>query len=477
MTSKGGIRRPCGRVIGGGARLALAGLAMLGAMAAGGTVRAGDGGRQDAGFYASARGGFNWATDQRWLGQRNGFLARDDKKSGWAAGGAFGYDFVPFRIELEYLHRDNGLSSLNVRNDGGLGLAGTGPRALARGSTKATGVMTNGIVELNRDGTLRPWFGLGLGFVEVDGSAFLAAGGRRILAGDDIVVGAQALAGLALRLGRRLSAEVGYRYLVTDKAQLGLGERHLQRQRYKSHGLLFGLTWRFGGAGTKAKKAAATTPAPAPEPAPAAPAPVNHPPQAFDDHVVAIAGQAVEIRPLANDRDPDRSALDLVSVTDPAHGALQRTGGRLVYRSAPDFRGTERLTYRVSDGHGGEDAATIVIEVTAPEVGPYLVFFDFDSAKVRTDALPILDKAAADFRKYGFARIELVGHADRAGPDWYNDRLSLRRAESVKKAMIARGVPADAIVTQGRGEREPLVPTGDGVREPQNRRVEIGLHD
>lgn len=464
-----GWRRITGSLLGG---LLIVGAAMIGSAAsAGGTTQ------DEPGFYGAARGGFNWATGQRWLGQRNGFAARDDKESGWAAGAAIGYDFVPFRIELEYLHRSNDISSLNVLNSGGLagdlGLSSpTGPAAIVRSKTKATSVMANGLVELNRKGALRPYFGLGLGFVDVDGDAFLAAG-RRILGGDDVVVGGQAIAGVALRLSRHVSADVGYRYLVTDKAQLGLGTQHLQRQRYKSHGLLFGLTWRFGGA--------KTTPAPSPQPvatpAGAPSAPVNHPPQALDDHFQAVAGEETEIQPLANDRDPDHSALELVSVSAPAHGTVRQVGGRLIYRSPPDFRGSERLAYRISDGHGGEDGATITIDVTAPEVGPYLVFFDFDSARIREDALPILDKAAADFRKYGFARIELVGHADRAGPDWYNDRLSLRRAEAVKSAMVTRGVPAQAIVTEGRGEHEPLVPTEDGVREPQNRRVEIGLHD
>jgi outer membrane protein OmpA-like peptidoglycan-associated protein len=51
--------------------------------------------------------------------------------------------------------------------------------------------------------------------------------------------------------------------------------------------------------------------------------------------------------------------------------------------------------------------------------------------------------------------------------------LSLRRANAVKDSLVREGVPASAITVIGRGESNPLVPTGDGVREPQNRRVEI----
>ncbi|RMF17609.1 MAG: hypothetical protein D6757_00940, partial [Alphaproteobacteria bacterium] len=193
-----GCRRITGTLLGG--------LLLVGAVTAGGAASAGGTTQDEPGFYGAARGGFNWATSQRWLGQRNGFIARDDKESGWAAGAAIGYDFVPFRIELEYLHRSNDISSLNVLNSGGLagdlGLSSpSGPAAIVRSKTKATSVMANGLVELNRKGALRPYFGFGLGFVDVDGDAFLA-GGRRILGGDDVVVGGQAIAGVALRLSR-----------------------------------------------------------------------------------------------------------------------------------------------------------------------------------------------------------------------------------------------------------------------------------
>ena len=66
-----------------------------------------------------------------------------------------------------------------------------------------------------------------------------------------------------------------------------------------------------------------------------------------------------------------------------------------------------------------------------------------------------------------------TGHTDKSGPDDYNMALSLRRANTVKNALVSEGVPATAIAVVGRGETQPLVQTADGVREPQNRRVEI----
>jgi len=69
----------------------------------------------------------------------------------------------------------------------------------------------------------------------------------------------------------------------------------------------------------------------------------------------------------------------------------------------------------------------------------------------------------------------VAGHADRSGPDAYNLALSQRRGEAVAADLVARGVSRSAITVQVFGESRPLVATADGVRGPQNRRVEIIL--
>ena len=78
-------------------------------------------------------------------------------------------------------------------------------------------------------------------------------------------------------------------------------------------------------------------------------------------------------------------------------------------------------------------------------------------------------------RRRARVHISATGHADRAGSEDYNMALSLRRADSVREALIAGGVSADAITVAGRGESEPAVPTADGVKEQANRRVVIVL--
>jgi OmpA-OmpF porin, OOP family len=69
----------------------------------------------------------------------------------------------------------------------------------------------------------------------------------------------------------------------------------------------------------------------------------------------------------------------------------------------------------------------------------------------------------------------LIGHTDRAGPIEGNDSLSLQRAERMRNDLVQQGFPAERIRAAGRGEREPLVPTADGIEEPRNRRVEIDV--
>jgi outer membrane protein OmpA-like peptidoglycan-associated protein len=110
-----------------------------------------------------------------------------------------------------------------------------------------------------------------------------------------------------------------------------------------------------------------------------------------------------------------------------------------------------------------------------PQATSFMVFFDWDRSNLSQQALATIGQAAQAFKTKGSARITATGHTDTSGPENYNMALSLRRANAVKDALVRNGVPATAIAVVGRGEQGLLVPTPDGVREPQNRRVEIVL--
>jgi iron complex outermembrane receptor protein len=112
---------------------------------------------------------------------------------------------------------------------------------------------------------------------------------------------------------------------------------------------------------------------------------------------------------------------------------------------------------------------------TLEPVRTYLVFFDWDRADLTTRARQIVATAAQASTHVQTTKIEVDGYTDLSGTAQYNQRLSVRRAETVRTELVKDGVPAGEIGIHGFGETHPLIPTAKGVREPQNRRVEIIL--
>lgn len=106
----------------------------------------------------------------------------------------------------------------------------------------------------------------------------------------------------------------------------------------------------------------------------------------------------------------------------------------------------------------------------------YLIFFNWDSASLNDRARAIVEDAAQNATHTGVTKIEVNGHTDTSGKAVYNQGLSERRARAVADALVAKGVARDAISIRAYGDTKPVVATGPGVREPQNRRVEIIFH-
>lgn len=103
----------------------------------------------------------------------------------------------------------------------------------------------------------------------------------------------------------------------------------------------------------------------------------------------------------------------------------------------------------------------------------FIVFFAWDDATITPVGRTVLEQVAEAYRNGDSPKIVLAGHADRSGTEAYNLKLSERRAKNAAAELTRMGVPADAMDVTWYGESQPRVPTADGVREPQNRRVEF----
>jgi OOP family OmpA-OmpF porin len=131
---------------------------------------------------------------------------------------------------------------------------------------------------------------------------------------------------------------------------------------------------------------------------------------------------------------------------------------------------------------GREAAASAATYTTPPVQAPmpaptvahsYMVFFDFNKSDLSPQAVTIVDQAAKNAGPAKATELTVTGHTDTVGSDAYNMRLSRRRAESVAAELEKQGIPSNEIEIVAKGKHDLLVPTGDGVREPQNRRVTI----
>jgi len=179
----------------------------------------------------------------------------------------------------------------------------------------------------------------------------------------------------------------------------------------------------------------------------------------------AIAGIRYNINPaLAFDLD-----YRYLGTTDPTF----RTGVGVRYTSEHQTHNVvASLTMRF-----GAPAPVVAAPAPPVPVVPtrrvFLVFFDWDRDTITPDGMRIVQQAADAWRAGGNVQIQVTGYTDASGSAGYNQRLSERRANNVANALVRFGVPRQAMAVSGRGKNDQRVPTADGVREPQNRRVEI----
>jgi len=155
-------------------------------------------------------------------------------------------------------------------------------------------------------------------------------------------------------------------------------------------------------------------------------------------------------------------------------GVVGNPGVPATFKLSDDFNHTVLVGFRYAFGVAPAPVAPPAAAVPpSPITRSYLVFFDWDKATLTDRARQIVSEAAANSTKVQYTRLEVNGYTDTSGTPQYNQGLSVRRAQAVAAELVKDGVPKSAITIQGFGETHLLVPTGPGVREPQNRRVEI----
>jgi outer membrane protein OmpA-like peptidoglycan-associated protein len=185
----------------------------------------------------------------------------------------------------------------------------------------------------------------------------------------------------------------------------------------------------------------------------------------------------------------DKNSLDMVKEMDcKAH--LQRVDAykkhyldvypKLVGTPAPPPEAQDKKTASIPYSPNPNLQLAGVLPLPPPPPAPsvaqkYLVFFDFDKSDLRPDGKRVVDEAGEYFKQNGKTVIHVTGHTDTAGTVEYNFDLSQRRAMAVSQELVKIGIKASEIQITGKGKSEPLVPTVDGIKEPQNRRVEIVL--
>lgn len=283
-----------------------------------------------------------------------GGSASVDRDLGWIAGAAAGYQFGPFRAEVNGDYSRNGVKSVT---SGGQTISGIG------GHTQNISIMVNGLYDINLGMPIVPYIGAGAGATDF-GNGSTDRWGFAI----------QPIVGVSYSITPQISISGEYRYLYgVDEVRLGSATF-----TNREHHFLLGATWHFG--------SPAAPPAPVPVAAPAAPPPA----------------------------------------------------------------------------------------AVAPQKQMFIVFFEFDKSSLTADGRKVVDAAAAAY-KSGKSGVAIAGYTDLAGSQKYNLALSKRRADTVKTALVRDGVPASAIDESWHGKENPRVPTADGVREPQNRRVEITM--
>ena len=178
--------------------------------------------------------------------------------------------------------------------------------------------------------------------------------------------------------------------------------------------------------------------------------------------IAALAVAATVVVPsMANAHDNDKSI-----VLDARGNAVTTLNGDcVVHNFIDEGKGS------ICNASKSVEEITIIDEVVIPNV----VYFNLGSSSLNSRGQKVIDEVAKGLKQLGTYNVSLSGHTDTSAGSAFNQRLSEKRAATVKSALAARGISAGAVSTEALGEGSNAVPTADGVVEALNRRVEISI--
>ncbi|MGQ0618581.1 MAG: OmpA family protein [Panacagrimonas sp.] len=424
------------------------------------------------GFYLGLQGGANFAEDQRFKiydydllvgGLADGTeLAENGFDTGWVGGLVAGYAFTSgLRLELNLDRRHDEFDSVDTANGG--------ESDVVEGEEDTDTAMLNLWLDFNKSGSVHPYIGGGAGAAKTkisdpafDGS--LLVDGTALRTDDDTVFAWQAGAGVGFDLGAHWVASLDYRYLKGDKGDYDVlannPESHIET-RYESHAAMLTLAYYFKD----------PTPAPVEEPPP----------------VAVVAPVLICSDSLDNDgdglidypQDPGCSAADDGDETDPK-----------ACSDGKDNDGDGRVDHPGDPGCDSADDNDEADPCQAPKPGEPItlagckagdtivlrgVNFDFDKASLTTNAKTILDQVVEALKARPDVKVEIQGHTDGKGSDAYNQRLSERRAQSVKQYLVGHGIDTARTTSVGLGEAVPVADNETDEGRELNRRVELKI--
>jgi OmpA-OmpF porin, OOP family len=197
--------------------------------------------------------------------------------------------------------------------------------------------------------------------------------------------------------------------------------------------------------------------------------------------VLLVSGACAKVPRLLEVKAPSRDDL-YVLLPGPAGqtGALSVTHGEQAHvldtpHSATHIKELGRAEKRTVTPEEIRQAFGPALAAQPPRPISLTLYFREGRDEFTPESQQLIQRLLAEIGRRPAPEVIVIGHTDRVGTVQFNDALSLRRAERAREELVKAGVPADRIQIEGRGEREPLIPTPDEVPEPRNRRVEISI--